>query len=191
MTNHLLKLFVINLGVCVNCWNPTHYPFLPASTDITHVRQFVIDAQGKDKNILDIGCGTGYSTSSTEESLGIDTDIRKIKTAKKLFPNKNFKLGVIASWNRDKKYDVVTSMFYFHTIPRYSRLQIIKNAVDIAIERVVIVDISPDYKDNISLSRHNPFIPDYIKTCRKDLKCLNFIETSLVDGLLNIWILEK
>ena len=188
LKSSMIILFYINVATC---WNPTNYPFLPASTDRTNVRQFVIDAQGANKKILDIGCGTGQSTSSTQGSLGIDSDRRLIRRAEKLFPHKRFKLGVVGSWNRATKYDIVTCMFYFHKIPRYLRKAIIVNAIHIATERVVIVDVSPEYKDYIAMSHANPFMPDYIKTCRCDLDHYNFTETVLADGLLNIWILEQ
>ena len=45
----------------------------------------------REVEILDIGCGLGYSTSSSEGSLGIDINRHNIKKAKKLFPNKKFR----------------------------------------------------------------------------------------------------
>ena len=34
-------------------WNPTNYPFIPASTDTSKIRELIIEAQGKNKRILD------------------------------------------------------------------------------------------------------------------------------------------
>ena len=72
-------------------WNPTSYPFLPASADSTKVRNLIIEAQGPGKRILDIGCGLGYSTSEAAGCLGIDRNKYTVQKAQKLFPEKKFR----------------------------------------------------------------------------------------------------
>ena len=121
----LIKIFMIaTLMNTVNAWSPSNYPFLPASTDTTKVRDMIIEAQGKNKRILDIGCGLGYSTSSSEGSLGIDMDRHNIKNAKKLFPDKNFRHSFVNAKNFEEEYDVVTCMFYLNNVPQYIRNKI-------------------------------------------------------------------
>lgn len=171
----------------VYCWNPSSYPFIPASTDTSHVRDLVIEVQGANKSILDIGCGHGYSTSPYPGCLGIDTNRATIEKAMKTFPNKNFKVEFLPQTN--EKYDVVTCMFHLHDIPRFKRRKLIKAATELAIERVVIVDVCPEYKANSEFLKRKPFIKTYFENCREDLK--GFIETSLVKGLLHIWIFDK
>ena len=56
-------------------------------------------------------------------------------------------------------------------------------------ERVVIVDIDPDYDATLSMSKNKPYLTDYFKNSRDDLKY--FKETVLVKGLLNMWIYDK
>ena len=86
----LRNIFIIaTIMNIVNAWTPSNYPFLPASTDTTKVREMIVEAQGKNKRILDIGCGLGYSTSYSYGSLGIDIDIDNVKKAKKNFQIKN------------------------------------------------------------------------------------------------------
>ena len=89
----------------------------------------------------------------------------------------------------NEEYDVVTSMFYLNNVPQYIRNNIIESAIEIAKERVVIVDIDPDYVSDLTLIKQREYIPDYVKNCRKDLSLFN--ENVLVDGLLNIWIYNK
>ena len=186
LRNILIFVTLIN-RVC--CWSPSHYPFLPASTDTSKIRELIIEAQGENKRILDIGCGLGYSTSSSEGSLGIDTNMKNIRSAVKLFPNKKFRRSFFNAKNFDEEYDVVTSMFYLNNVPNYLRTKLIKTAIDIAKERVVIVDIDPDYKPETELLKKRVYMPDYIKNCRSDLSL--FQENVLVDGLLKIWIYNK
>lgn len=186
-TTILFLSFVACYSSGADAWNPSSYPFIPACTDTSKVRQLVIEVQGANKKILDVGCGDGYSTSSYPGCLGIDTNGASIKRAMKTFPNKSFKLDFLPNIN--EKYDVVTSMFHLHNIPRYTRKKLIKSASELAIERVVIVDICPEYQANSDFFHNKPFTRSYFETCREDLT--GFIESPLVKGLLHIWILDK
>ena len=104
------------------------------------------------KTILDFGCGTGFSTSNNKGSLGIDTSKEMIDEAKKLFPDKRFSGGHAEQFKTDEQFDIVTCMFLMHEVPSFCRKNIIENALSIANEQVVILDIAPVYKpSNIML----------------------------------------
>lgn len=164
-------------------WESSGFPF-----KWINVRQNVIRAQGKNKSILDIGCGIGFSTSSSSGSLGIDTDPETLLKAKKLFPEKNFEFGDVLFWKPRKKYDVVTSMFYLHENPRYIRKKIIALALQSAKERVIFVDLSPEYSLNEESHKRKPYIKDYLQRCREELR--GFDEHVIVKGRIHIWIRE-
>jgi len=183
----LITLLAIVNGVF--SWNPNNYPFLPASADSTKVRNMIIEAQGPHKRILDIGCGLGYSTAEGAGCLGIDRNKYTVKKATKLFPDKNFRHSFTNDQYPNEKYDVVTCMFYLNDLPQYLRQKTIKSAIDLAEERVVIVDISPDYIPDTDLLRSHIYISEYIKNCRTDL--VGFNEQVLVDGILNVWVYNK
>ena len=105
---------------------------------------------------------------------------------KQQFPNKNFEISFIDEKNT-QVFDVVTSMFYLSTIPQHLRSRIINCACKAAKERVVILDITPEYiLDNKLLVEKKIYNPEFMKTFREDLSL--FSENVLVDGLLNIWI---
>ena len=182
-------LLLLTFVTTVFSWNPTNYPFLPASTDSTKVRNLIIEAQGPNKRILDIGCGLGYSTSDSPGCLGVDRSKKSIKKAKKLFPEKRFRHSLKPKVLNDEKYDVVTCMFYLNELPRIVRKDTIQAAIDLAEERVVIVDIPPEYDPNNDLLKSHKHLNDYIKNCRDELS--EFNEQVYVDGLLNIWIYDK
>ena len=93
-----------------------------------NIRKFVIDLQGKNKRILDIGCGNGDSTSNGKGCLGIDNNRDAIDAAIKKYPDKSFRLGVITSWKPEENYDITTSMFYLHKLNASKRKQIISVA---------------------------------------------------------------
>ena len=183
------QLILFALVNNVFSWNPTSYPFLPASADSTKVRNLIIEAQGPGKRILDIGCGLGYSTSDAAGCVGIDRNKYTVQKAQKLFPEKKFRHSFTNDDFPDEQYDVVTCMFYLNDLPQYLRKQTIESAINLAEERVVVVDIAPDYKPDRDLLKARSYVPDYMKNCRLDLA--DFSEQVLVDGLLNVWIYDK
>jgi 2-polyprenyl-3-methyl-5-hydroxy-6-metoxy-1,4-benzoquinol methylase len=76
----------------------------------------------KEKNILELGCGTGELTNAIALSggniLGIDfssSSIKKAKSTKKKFKTKaEFKKANILSFNNNKKYDIVIALGSLH-----------------------------------------------------------------------------
>lgn len=151
-----------------------------------NVRQNVINAQGNHKSILDIGCGVGFSTSSSQGSLGIDTDPESLFKAKRIFPEKNFEFGDVLFWKPRHKYDVVTSMFYLHENPRYIRKKIIELALQSAKERIIFVDFSPEYSVSQDESKDKPYLKNYLRQCREELR--DFEEHVIIEGKVHIWI---
>ena len=180
---------VVALVNSVFAWNPTSYPFIPASTDSTKVRDMIIESQGENKRILDVGCGLGYSTSDAPGCMGIDLNKYNVKKAQKLFPEKKFRHSFVNAKYPREKYDVVTCMFYLHDLPQYLRKKTIESAMNLAKEKVVVVDIDPDYEPDTQLLQRRRHMDDYQKNCRNDL--IDFSELVLVDGLLNMWIYKK
>tara|TARA_B100001769_G_scaffold195119_1_gene155549 strand:+ start:38289 stop:39059 length:771 start_codon:yes stop_codon:yes gene_type:complete len=213
----LLTLFIGIINILnIYCWNPRLYPYNPyihnmgndntffsihskiapiftKYTDLIiygrDLRQEVIDEDGKNKTILDIGCGTGFSTSENEGSLGLDTSSEMIEMAKVLFPNKVFEKQHIEFWQPDKHYDIVTAMFFFHEVPQFARLNIIDKLKQIAKEKIIIVDIAPNYEPSEIMSSGEPYIHDYLKHIRDDL--FDFKEYILEENHVHKWIYIK
>jgi len=154
-----------------------------------NIRKFVIDLQGKNKRILDIGCGTGDSTSCGKGCLGIDNNRDAIRVAIKNHPNKSFKLGVITSWKPPKNYDITTSMFYLHRLNAYKRREIISVAKSCADERVVILDVSPDYEPTNKMIEENPYLMDFLANSRTELA--DFTEHTMIQDNITMWTFDK
>lgn len=153
-----------------------------------NLRKSIQEALGPHKSILDIGCGTGFSTSDAPGSLGIDTSIPMIEKARKLFPNKSFAVGHGEHWNTNEKYDIVSAMFCFHEIPQESRKNVIKNCLKYAKEKFVIVDIAPNYNPNKYMLDGEPYLPDYLENIRADLA--HFEEVILYPNHVHMWTLK-
>jgi SAM-dependent methyltransferase len=149
------------------------------------LRKFVIELHGKNKRILDIGCGVGDSTSYVSGSLGIDNNREAIDDAILKYPDKNFRLGVISSWNPPEKYDIATTMFYLHHNDANKRKQIINVAKKCSQERVVILDVSPDYTPTAIMIKKKPHLLDFITESRKELD--DFTEHTIVENYISMW----
>lgn len=170
-------------------WNSKGFPFVP--NDIQkwdNLREKVIAAQGKNVSILDIGCGVGFSTSSSPGSLGIEPNLYLFRKAKKLFPNKKFQIGDVLFWNSEKKYDVVTTMFFLHEHPRHIRKNLIEKAKSCATERIIIVDFCPDYEVDSEMNKRKPFLKDFLIHCHDELD--EYTENVLLKGRVHMWTLD-
>jgi SAM-dependent methyltransferase len=154
-----------------------------------NIRKFVIDLQGKNKRILDIGCGNGDSTSNGKGCLGIDNNRDAIDAAIKKHPDKSFKLGVITSWKPEENYDITTSMFYLHKLNASKRKQIISVAKRCADERVVILDVSPDFQPSERMIEENPYLIDFLVNSRKEMA--DFTEHTMIQDNISMWTFDK
>ena len=184
-----MKLFIISLILVISdAWdNYFLLPNIPIDR-WRHVRNNILKEQGKDKTFLDIGCGLGLSTSKTPGSLGIDATRDNIEKAKVLFPEKEFRLGVVSSWKDKKTYDISTCMFYLHELPSYRRKNVIETAIYNAKERVIIVDVCPDFIPQRDIAINKPYFNDYLLNCRFELRY--FKESVLVENYIHKWVLE-
>ena len=208
--NKLMYIF-LSLTAC-SAWNPRRYaydprihnfgnhgalgsvhsliaPLFTLYTDTTiygrNLRKEIVDNEGADKTILDVGCGTGFSTSGVAGSKGLDVSKEMLATARTIFPDKDFEQGHIEEWIPDKQYDIVTMMFLFHEVPQESRLNIIEILKSIALEKILIVDISPEYSPSNLMLTGEPYIMDYLKNIQTDLR--HFDEEIIIDKHVHAW----
>ena len=209
-----LLFIILSLDVC-DAWDPRLYPYDPRIhnfgnhgtlgsvhsliaplftlyTDTTiygrNLREEIVDAEGADKTILDVGCGTGFSTSDTRGSKGLDVSNEMLSTAKAIFPNKDFEQGHIEEWVPDKQYDIVTMMFLFHEVPQEHRINIIEKLKLIAREKILVVDIYPNYSPSELMLTGEPYIKDYLKNIRGDLS--DFVEEIIITNHVHTWSLD-
>lgn len=211
---HIMWRLILCILFFINCqsWDPKLYPYnpkihnfgnngpmghihsliAPGFTMYTEkilydcdVRDEILNKVDSKKTILDVGCGTGFSTSSNEGSLGIDTSNEMLKTAQLIFPKKNFSFSHIEEWDINDKFDIVTIMFMFHEVPQESRLNIINLIKKIASEQIIIVDIAPSYIPSKLMLTGEPYICDYLKNICDDLK--DFKEEIIVSKHVHAW----
>jgi len=102
-------------------------------------------------SVLDLCCGTGSSVAPAGKrmSLGVDTSPYMLSMARFLRPDANFAPGNAETYGKDKSFDVVSLMFATHEMPVAGRRRVIRNAMRVAKDSVVIVDIDPDFEDTL------------------------------------------
>ena len=148
----------------------------------------------KNKSVLDICCGVGLSTPPGQ--IGIDTSYEMLNIAKKnakiTNKNTNFYFGNSESFRPNKEIDIVTCMFAFHEMPNYAHIRIIQNALMIAKEEFVIVDIAPNYKNKNPpeiMLKGEPYLINYLNTINDIL--YDFEETIYIPNHVHIWKYKK
>lgn len=148
----------------------------------------------KNKSILDICCGVGLSTPPGQ--IGIDTSYEMLNIAKKnakvANKNTNFYFGNAESFRPNKEIDIVTCMFAFHEMPNYAHIRIIQNALMIAKEEFIIVDIAPNYKNKNPpkiMLKGEPYLINYLNTIEDIL--YDFEEIIYIPNHVHIWKYKK
>ena len=145
----------------------------------------------KNKRILDFCCGTGISTINNNQAIGIDTSFEMLNIAKRNHENAQFYFGNAENYTPPYMIDIVSCMFAFHEIPLYAQKNIIINAINIAKEKIIIVDISPNYKPSKTMLTGEPYILEYLSNIQGLLDKYNFEEYEYIKEHVNIWTLSK
>ena len=138
-------------------------------------------------DVLDICCGTGFSTKP--DSTGIDTSCEMIRFSNLFNPGSVYKFGNAETYGKDLEFDIVSCMFAFHEIPKEGHLSVIENCKRVARKKIVIVDISTDYKPSRLMLSGEPYIKDYLDDI--DSTLCDFNKTNIIKGHIDMWVYEK
>jgi|TARA_Y100000389_G_scaffold202249_1_gene247006 SAM-dependent methyltransferase len=134
-------------------------------------------------NILDICCGTGYSTKPG--SMAIDTSKQMINFAKIYNSHSNYIIANAENYGSDNQFDTVTCMFAFHEMPNYAHKLIIDNSIRIAKKKVIIVDLSTNYVPSLPMLSGEPYVLNYINTIDEILR--DFNKTIIIKNHVDMW----
>ena len=64
--------------------------------------------------------------------------------------------------------------------------KIIELALQSAKERIIFVDFSPEYSMSQDESKDKPYLKNYLRQCREELR--DFEEYVIIEGKVHIWI---
>ena len=158
--------------------------------DGKNVRKVIHDTYFAEYSVLDLCCGTGFSTpSNVRKSVGIDISEQMVNKAKQLWCDqkykKSFLVGDAESYREESMFDIVQIFFAFHEIPKHGREKILRNAYNNARKSIIILDISPEYKPSSSMLLGEPYLEDYLSTIQHELR--HFDEHIVVPGHVHLW----
>lgn len=139
--------------------------------------------------ICDLCCGTGFSTKPG--NTGVDTSKEMLRYANFFNPGSRYLFGNAETYGKDREFDIVTCMFAFHEIPNEGHRKIINNALRISKNKVVIVDISTDYKPSKLMLAGEPYTLDYLRNIDTLMESYSFKKTKLIKGHVDIWTYSK
>ena len=123
-----------------------------------NIREEIYDSL--EGSVLDLCCGTGFSTKPAH--VGVDTSLAMLRFANIYNPGSHYIFGNAETYGETNEYDTVTIMFAFHEMPRRAHRRILRNAIRVARKRVVVVDISCDYKPSKTMLSGEPYLLDYL-----------------------------
>ncbi|MBA45797.1 MAG: hypothetical protein CMB31_04340 [Euryarchaeota archaeon] len=150
--------------------------------------------------VLDMCCGTGFSTKPG--SVGIDTSLEMLRFSKIFNPGSEYLYGNAERFGKDGEFDTVSIMFAFHEMPTSAHEKIIRNAIRVARKKVVVVDISKDYKPTKAMLSGEPYLLNYLDNFEKTIERTPFQyplyyksrsrlsgvnKTNLVKGHVDMW----
>lgn len=133
-------------------------------------------------DVLDICCGTGFSTKPG--NTGIDTSHEMLRFSNLFNPGSVYKFGNAETYGKDSEFNIVSCMFGFHEFPKEGHIKIVENCKRVAIKKIVIVDISTDYKPSRLMLSGEPYIKDYLAEI--DSTLCDFNKTNLIEGHVDI-----
>jgi SAM-dependent methyltransferase len=136
-----------------------------------------------DYKVLDLCCGIGDSTPKF--GTGIDTSKEMISVANFVNRNSNFIVANAETYKPDIPFDIVTCMFAFHEMPLSAQCRVIENAINIAKEEIIIVDIASNYKPKTIMLDGEPYLLKYLDSIDNTLSCFNKI--NYIDNHVAIW----
>tara|TARA_Y100000389_G_scaffold204783_1_gene259614 strand:+ start:5156 stop:5737 length:582 start_codon:yes stop_codon:yes gene_type:complete len=139
--------------------------------------------------ICDLCCGTGFST--IPGGTGVDTSKEMLRFANFYNPGSKYLFGNAETYGKDREFNTVTCMFAFHEIPEEGHRKILNNALRISKNKVIIVDISTDYKPSNLMLAGEPYTLDYLKNINDLMESYSFEKTNLIKGHVDIWEYDK
>lgn len=140
-------------------------------------------------HLCDLGCGVGRSTYRSElmgkfqRIVGVDTSNAMIDTAKWSLRTRHKDAGCVEfavdnaeTYGRVDEFNTTLVSFVLHEAPPRGRSNIIRNAIRISNEQVVIMDICPTYNPSTPMLLGEPFLLNYLEQIDRDISAVALSE---------------
>jgi len=131
---------------------------------IAAINFFLSQINSNVKNILDVGCGIGWSSyemasKSSANVYGIDLSENSIKAGKEIFKFKKLlieKKDFLSENYNENQYDVITFLDVFEHIPKESRNDVYKKLNKILTNKSMVLLTCPSIYHQENLRKNNP-----------------------------------
>lgn len=150
-----------------------------------------------DYDVVDLGCGVGFSCARNGRCRGVDTSKQMLSVARLRRPDVEFEEGNSEEWGEDKCCDMVTIMYNFHEMPGHARRKVLRNARRIARRSVLVVDIWPGFEPTPMMLSGEPYVHDYLTNIEDDVAATvahggwTASRLDLVHEHVTVWKIER
>ena len=121
-------------------------------------------------DVVDLGCGVGFSPARNGRVTGVDSSEQMLTVARMRRPDVSFERGNSETWGASGCCDMATIMYNMHEMPSKARLRVLLNAQRIARRSVMVVDIWPGFKPTAMMLSGEPYVLDYLENIDAEVK---------------------
>jgi len=148
--------------------------------------------------VVDLCAGVGFSGARNGHVTCVDTSPEMLTVARLHRPDiKHFETGNAEDWGETESFDIATVMFGTHEMPEYARRRVIRNALRLAREKVMVVDIWPGFAPNAMMLSGEPFVLDYLANIEGDVDASydpmawSLERVDVVENHVRMWKFER
>merc|ERR1712232_863470 len=147
--------------------------------------------------VVDLCCGTAFSSKQTSLTTGVDTSRPMLTIAKLRNPFIKFARDNAETYGEQKSCDIATVMFGFHEMPQDARRRVLRNCLRIARNHVLIVDVCPTLKPSQTMLSGEPYLRNYQRFVDQDIavssdtRLWRLQRITVVPGHVVMWRLDR
>jgi len=171
----------------------------------------------QEAEVVDLCCGVGFSASSgvslstrvgcalglqepPRSVVGVDTSEQMLAIARLRQPEARFVQGNAEDWGEAESCDFATVMYGMHEMPSSARRRVMRNALRIARQSVLVVDIWPGFEPSPMMLSGEPYVLDYLGNIDSDVDAVarsapsgqwRVTRVDLVDEHVTMWRLDR
>jgi len=145
---------------------------------LLHVSEFPASAE-----VVDLCAGVGFSSARNGRVTAVDTSAMMLAVARLRRPDvQRFEVGNAEEWGETDSCDIATVMYGMHEMPGDARRRVLRNALRLAREKVLVVDIWPGFEPSPMMLSGEPFVLDYLANIEDDIDACAALEAPTLEG---------
>jgi len=124
-----------------------------------------------DADVVDLCCGVGFSPARNGRVTAVDTSEQMLTIARLRRPDvRHWVCANAETYGDAGSTDMATVMFGMHEMPRDARRRVMRNAMRIARDSVLVVDIWPGFQPTQMMLSGEPYVLDYLSNMQEDVE---------------------